>query len=65
MLHNGHASVEWGFSLYKKLRPLGGGSVNYFFFTKINFGFYIKALSTNYELVFTELKKTSLTFEIL
>ena len=37
-----------------KLRPYGG--LITFFFTKINFGFYIKALSTNFNPVFTELR---------
>ena len=31
-----------------------GGSAH--FFTKINFGFYLKALSANYKLVFVEFK---------
>ena len=32
------------------------GRVKHFHFIKINFDFYIKALSTNYKLVFTEFK---------
>ena len=33
-----------------------GGLGKSLFFTKINFGFYLKALSANYKLVFIEFK---------
>ena len=38
------------------VKAIGRGGDKSLFFTKINFGFYIKALSTNYKLGFTELK---------
>ena len=39
----------------KLLRPQGEGGKS-LFFTKINFGFYLKALKANYKLVFIEFK---------
>ena len=39
----------------KKWGAIGGEGPAHFF-TKINFGFYLKALSANYKLVFIEFK---------